>query len=148
MDLTTNSQLVILYVLFWVVRIRGCVRRGRQPRLRGPEWFFNVRVAPGFYEGPPLLWTRLVVVNELPVARDTLLLRLLGAGAVLRQAIAELKELHERLTKAGFDTGGTNGRIGSDTMKAVQAYQKKTGIEPADGYAGLKVLARLRAAGS
>ncbi|HEX8113772.1 MAG TPA: hypothetical protein VF516_38835 [Kofleriaceae bacterium] len=48
---------------------------------------------PGFYEGPPLLWTRLVVVNELPVARDTLLLRLLGAGAVLRQAIAELKEL-------------------------------------------------------
>jgi flagellar biosynthesis/type III secretory pathway protein FliH len=34
-----------------------------------------------------------VVVNELPVARDTLLIRLLGAGAVLKQAIAELKEL-------------------------------------------------------
>jgi hypothetical protein len=48
---------------------------------------------PGFYEGPPLLWTRLVVVNELPVARDTLLVRLLGAGAVLKQAIAELKKL-------------------------------------------------------
>jgi hypothetical protein len=48
---------------------------------------------PGFYEGPPLLWTRLVVVNELPVARDTLLLRLCGAGAVLKRAIAELKEL-------------------------------------------------------
>jgi hypothetical protein len=48
---------------------------------------------PGIYEGPPLLWTRLVVVNELPVARDTLLVRLLGAGAVLKQAIAELKEL-------------------------------------------------------
>jgi hypothetical protein len=47
----------------------------------------------GFYEGPPLLWTRLVVVNELPVARDTLLVRLLGAGAILQQAIAELKEL-------------------------------------------------------
>jgi hypothetical protein len=45
----------------------------------------------GFYEGPPLLWTRLVVVNELPVARDTLLVRLLGAGSVLKQAIAELK---------------------------------------------------------
>jgi membrane-bound lytic murein transglycosylase B len=59
--------------------------------------------------------------------------------------VAELKELQERLTKAGFDTGGTNGRIGSDTMKAVRAYQKKVGIEPADGYAGLKVLARLRA---
>jgi hypothetical protein len=29
-------------------------------------------------------------------------------------------------------------------MAAVRAYQKKVGIEPADGYAGLKVLARLR----
>jgi hypothetical protein len=48
---------------------------------------------PGIYEGPPLLWTRLVVVNELPVTRETLLVRLLGAGAVLKQAIAELKEL-------------------------------------------------------
>jgi hypothetical protein len=47
----------------------------------------------GFYEGPPLLWTRLVVVNELSVARSTLMLRLLGAGAVLRRAIAELKAL-------------------------------------------------------
>jgi hypothetical protein len=47
----------------------------------------------GFYEGPPLLWTRLVVVNELPVTRDTLLLRLLGAGSVLKQAIAELQAL-------------------------------------------------------
>jgi hypothetical protein len=47
----------------------------------------------GIYEGPPLLWTRLVVVSELPVARDTLLLRLLGAGRVLQQAIAELKAL-------------------------------------------------------
>jgi hypothetical protein len=47
----------------------------------------------GIYEGPPLLWTRLVVVSELPVTRDTLLLRLLGAGRVLQQAIAELKVL-------------------------------------------------------
>ncbi|MEO7732519.1 MAG: hypothetical protein ABIY55_16240 [Kofleriaceae bacterium] len=49
----------------------------------------------GIYEGPPLLWTRLVVVNELPVSRDTLLLRLLGAGTVLKQAIVELKALAE-----------------------------------------------------
>jgi hypothetical protein len=47
----------------------------------------------GVYEGPPQLWTRIVVVNELPVARSTLMLRLLGAGAVLRRAIAELKAL-------------------------------------------------------
>ena len=35
----------------------------------------------------------LVVVSELPVGPDTLLLRLLGAGQVLQQAIAELKAL-------------------------------------------------------
>jgi hypothetical protein len=47
----------------------------------------------GIYEGPPLLGTRLVVVSELPRVRDTLLVRLLGAGQVLRQAIADLKAL-------------------------------------------------------
>jgi hypothetical protein len=34
-----------------------------------------------------------VVVKELPVTRDTLLLRLLGAGSVLKHAIAELQAL-------------------------------------------------------
>ena len=47
----------------------------------------------GIYESPPLHCTRLVVVSELPVARDTLLVRLLGAGSVLKQAIAELQDL-------------------------------------------------------
>jgi hypothetical protein len=47
----------------------------------------------GIYESPPLHCTRLVVVNELPVTRDTLLVRLLGAGSVLKQAIAELQTL-------------------------------------------------------
>ena len=40
-----------------------------------------------------MLWTRLVVVSELPVERATLLLRLLGAGQVLQQAITEPKAL-------------------------------------------------------
>jgi Domain of unknown function (DUF4351) len=47
----------------------------------------------GIYESPPLLYTRLVVVSELPVARDTLLMRLFGAGSVLKRAIAELQAL-------------------------------------------------------
>jgi len=47
----------------------------------------------GIYESPPLHCTRLVVVSELPVARDTLLVRLLGASSVLKQAIAELQAL-------------------------------------------------------
>jgi hypothetical protein len=48
---------------------------------------------PGIYESPPRHCTRLVVVSELPVTRDTLLLRLLGAGSVLKHAIAELQAL-------------------------------------------------------
>jgi hypothetical protein len=47
----------------------------------------------GIYEAPPLLWTRIVVVSELPGGRDTLLLRLLGARAVLKKAILELQAL-------------------------------------------------------
>ena len=77
--------------------------------------------------------------------------RILGGGPFIQPlpgseralTIAELQETQTRLTKAGFDTGGTDGRIGSDTMKAVKDYQIKTGL-PADGYPGLKMLARLR----
>ena len=65
-------------------------------------------------------------------------------GGERTPTLAELKELQQRLTKAGFDTGGLDGRVGNDTMRAVKAYQEKVGLDPADGYAGLKVLARLR----
>ena len=61
--------------------------------------------------------------------------------------LAEVQELQTRLTRAGFDTGGTDGRVGNDTMKAVKNYQTKMGLLPADGYGGLKVLARLRQGG-
>jgi hypothetical protein len=47
----------------------------------------------GIYESPPLHYTRLVVVSELAVTRDTLLVRLLGAGSTLKQALAELQAL-------------------------------------------------------
>ena len=52
--------------------------------------------------------------------------------------------MQTRLTKAGFDTGGNDGRVGNDTMAAIHDYQLKMGLLPADGYGGLKVLARLR----
>ena len=61
--------------------------------------------------------------------------------------LAEVQEVQVRLTKAGFDTGGTDGRVGNDTMMAVKDYQTKMGLVPADGYGGLKVLARLRQGG-
>ncbi len=58
--------------------------------------------------------------------------------------LAEVQELQRRLTALGFNTDGSDGRVGRDTQRAVQDFQRKTGISPADGYAGLKVLARLR----
>jgi membrane-bound lytic murein transglycosylase B len=61
--------------------------------------------------------------------------------------LPEVQEVQRRLSKLGFDTGGTDGRVGRDTMVAVRDFQRKVGIQPADGYAGLKVLAKLRQAG-
>jgi membrane-bound lytic murein transglycosylase B len=78
--------------------------------------------------------------------------RILGAPPFLQPfpgseralTLAEIQEMQERLTKAGFDTGGHDGRVGNDTMQAVKNYQAQMGISPADGYGGLAVLARLR----
>ena len=60
--------------------------------------------------------------------------------------LAEVQEIQRRLTAFGFDTGGTDGRIGNDTTFTVQNFQRKSGITPADGYAGVGLLARLREA--
>jgi lytic murein transglycosylase len=69
-------------------------------------------------------------------------------GSERTPTLAEVKEIQVRLTKLGFDTGGTDGRVGPDTMRAVRDFQRKIQMEPADGYAGVKLLARLRAASS
>jgi lytic murein transglycosylase len=65
-------------------------------------------------------------------------------GSERLMTLAEVQELQRRLTALGFDTDGSDGRVGRDTQRAVRDYQRKVGISPADGYAGLKVLARLR----
>jgi hypothetical protein len=78
--------------------------------------------------------------------------RIRGGGPLTRQfpggerapTLAEVQEIQQRLTEAGFDAGPPNGRIGRETTRAILAYQRKHGIEPADGYAGLKLLAHLR----
>lgn len=61
--------------------------------------------------------------------------------------LEEVKEIQRRLNERGFKTDGIDGRTGSDTVKAIVAFQKKVGMTPVNGYAGLKVLARLRQAG-
>ena len=81
--------------------------------------------------------------------------RILGGGPFIQPfpgseralTLAEVQEMQTRLTRAGFDTGGTDGRVGNDTMKAIRDFQQKAGLSPADGYGGLKVLARLRQGG-
>lgn len=55
----------------------------------------------------------------------------------------ERKELQTRLTQAGFDAKGVDGRIGPNTIAAVKAWQKANGRIP-DGYASLEVLEALR----
>lgn len=48
---------------------------------------------PGFYEGRPAEAMGVVVLRELPREHETLLLRLMGSGAVLRAAIEDLRRL-------------------------------------------------------
>ena len=57
--------------------------------------------------------------------------------------VAERRELQSRLTRAGFDTRGIDGRIGPNTIAAIRAYQRSAGLTP-DGYASLALLERLR----
>lgn len=77
--------------------------------------------------------------------------RVIGAGPFVQPfpnsertpTLAEIQEIQRRLTALGFDTGGTDGRVGAQTMRAIANFQRKMNLEP-DGYAGVRLLARLR----
>lgn len=56
---------------------------------------------------------------------------------------AERKELQQRLTRAGFDTRGADGLIGPNTIAALRAWQRASGLVP-DGYASPEMLRLLR----
>jgi hypothetical protein len=74
--------------LMWVLssgRPTTALRAFRcQPVRRWPQ---------GVYAAAPILRFRVVAICELPEVRSTMLLRLMGAGRVLRRAIEELKAL-------------------------------------------------------
>ncbi|WP_185962075.1 lytic murein transglycosylase [Palleronia caenipelagi] len=55
----------------------------------------------------------------------------------------ESAELQRRLTEAGFDTGGVDGKLGPRSLAAVRAYQTDAAL-PADGFPSLALLQRLR----
>ena len=55
----------------------------------------------------------------------------------------ERRDLQTRLTAAGSNTGGADGKIGPKTLAAVRAFQRSIGMVP-DGYPSLEILKRLR----
>ena len=80
--------------------------------------------------------------------------RILGGPAIAASwprdlralTFAERVELQDLLTAAGFDAGGSDGRIGPKTIGAIRGFQRTHGILP-DGYASLDVVGRLRVGG-
>ena len=58
-------------------------------------------------------------------------------------SFTEKKELQRRLTQAGFDTQGIDGRTGPNTINAVRAFQVAQGLVP-DGYPSLSLLEWMR----
>ncbi len=77
--------------------------------------------------------------------------RIAGAGPLISQwpegerslRRAEARELQTLLTRSGYSTRGVDGRIGPNTVKAIRAYQKASGM-PADGHPSPALLDRLR----
>jgi membrane-bound lytic murein transglycosylase B len=126
-----------------------------QPAATAKLWV-PVPKGPGFLVGPNFYAVR----SYNPSMSYTLSLvhlgdRIMGAGEVAPKfpggervpTLAEIQEIQRRLTALGFDTGGTDGRVGAATTRAARDFQRKVKFEPADGYAGVRLLARLREAG-
>jgi membrane-bound lytic murein transglycosylase B len=107
---------------------------------------------PGFLLGPnfyavrsynPSMNYTLAIVHLADVINGADLVAPKFPGGERPPTLAEIQELQRRLTALGFDTKGADGRVGAGTMQAISNYQRKVGLEP-DGYAGVKLLARLR----
>lgn len=78
--------------------------------------------------------------------------RIMGGGPILTPWPRDLRaltrdegiDLQHRLTQAGFDTGGADGRIGPRTQNALRAFQTSVGLVP-DGFASAEILPHLPA---
>jgi peptidoglycan lytic transglycosylase B len=115
------------------------------PAPGGPAFLLG----PNFYAvrsyNPSMNYTlSIVLLGDRAVGGDPLVQKFPGSERA--PTLAEVQEIQRRLTALGFDTGGTDGRVGNDTMSAVVNFQRKIGMQPADGYAGVGLLARLREA--
>ncbi len=58
--------------------------------------------------------------------------------------LAQARELQQLLTRAGYDVGGIDGKLGLSSRQATRAMQIRLGL-PADSYPTVELLARMRA---
>ncbi len=65
----------------------------------------------------------------------------MATGRALNRA--ERSEIQSRLTARGFDTGGTDGIIGPNSVAAIRRFQQSNGLAP-DGFASEALLNQLR----
>jgi membrane-bound lytic murein transglycosylase B len=113
------------------------------PARGGPVFLIGQNFRAVYYYNPSTAYTlALCHLGDLIGGGDHF--HKLFPGGERIPTMAEVKEIQRRLNEHGFKTAGVDGRTGSDTIKAILAFEKKVGMKPADGYAGLKVLARLR----
>jgi membrane-bound lytic murein transglycosylase B len=118
------------------------------------------RFAPGGPEGPTFMLTRNFQVikrynnaDSYALAVGHLADRLRGGGAFATEWPNHDKpldqpgrmELQALLARKGFSIGEPDGKIGPATRDAIMSYQQAQGLAP-DGYAGISLLRRLRAA--
>ena len=114
-------------------------------------------ILPSGYSGPALLvypnfhvimrWNR----SEFYAVSVGLLADQIDGGDSLKQwppdvkrlSVEDVKIIQSGLIKAGFDVGEVDGVLGSNTRRAVQAYQKQKGLI-ADGYPDSDVIALLK----
>ena len=128
---------------------------------------FNVPQADAFVmipqgiDGPAFLVTRnflaLMAYNfshSYALAVGHLADRIRGGGPIVGTwpdldfdlSFAQRVDLQRRLSRLGFETGGSDGRFGARTYEAIIAYQKSVGL-PLDGKPSAKLLERLQNAG-
>ena len=113
------------------------------PVPRGPSFLLSKNFDAVKSYNPSMSYTLAVVLLGDRIGGAGPLTKLFPGGE-RTPTLAEVQEVQRRLTEHGYNAGTPNGRIGRETTQAILAYQRKVKLEPADGYAGLKLLARLR----
>ena len=109
----------------------------------GPSFLLSKNFDAVKSYNPSTSYTLAVVLLGDRIRGDGPLAKLFPGGE-RTPTLAEVQEIQRRLTEHGYNAGPPNGRIGRETTQAILAYQRKVKLEPVDGYAGLKLLARLR----